>query len=46
MAPDIDYYDLHMKEAEARENYSIQKEEEDEEGDIRKSLKFIKDKVR
>ncbi|KAL5247829.1 hypothetical protein ACHWQZ_G019650 [Mnemiopsis leidyi] len=45
VASDIDYYDLHMKEAEARENYSIQKEEEDEEGDIRKSLKFIKDKL-
>ena len=45
MAPDIDYYELHMKVSEARENYTQQKDEEDEEGDIRRSLKFIKDKV-
>ncbi|XP_063692912.1 transient receptor potential cation channel subfamily M member-like 2 isoform X2 [Bolinopsis microptera] len=44
-APDIDFYELHMKVSEARENYTQQKDEEDEEGDIRRSLKFIKDKL-
>ena len=45
MAADIDYYELHMLVSEAREVYIAKKDEEDEDGDIRRNLKFIKDKV-
>ena len=45
VAADIDYYELHMLVSEAREVYIAKKDEEDEDGDIRRNLKFIKDKV-